>query len=158
MNLRCDKCVKKVKKFQKCWKMPGEMKCMMCLHQKQSCSLDPAYAGPKKRRRTETDASMCCMPTRGTSNISANLAIANDVELAGESQQVVDSSVDVDAAAEVEFGQFQEASTSGLVGLKKAQVMIEGRLKSSAFELRLILDNRIAAKSLLADIVAKIEE
>ena len=78
--------------------------------------------------------------------------------LAGESQQVVDSGVDVDAAAEVEFGQFREASTSSLVGLKKAWVMIEGRLESSAFELRLILDDQIAAKSLLADIVAKIEE
>src|SRR6267154_4447680 len=158
MNPRCDKCIKKVKKFQKCWRMPGEMKCMMCLHQKQLCSIDPAYAGPKKRRQTETDASMRRMPTRGTSNMSANLAIANDVELAGESQQVIDSGVDVDAAAEVEFGQFREASTTGLVGLKKARVMIEGRLESSAFELRLILDDWIAAKSLLADIVAKIEE
>src|SRR5882762_7370043 len=80
MNPRCDKCIKKVKKFQKCWRMPGEVKCMMCLHQKQSCSIDPAYAGPKKRRRTETDALMHRMPTRGTSNMSADLAIANDVE------------------------------------------------------------------------------
>src|SRR6267154_5969059 len=100
MNSRCDKCIKKVKKFQKCWRMPGEMKCMMCLHQKQSCSLNPAYASLKKRRWTETDASMHCMPTRGTSHISADFAIANDVELAAESQQLVNSSVNVNVVAE----------------------------------------------------------
>jgi len=124
------------------------------LHQKQSCSIDPAYAGPKKVA-DETDASMRRMPTRGTSNISANLAIANDVQLAANRNR---SSTPVSTSMQrpsriwpVREPDFQFRRSQEGAGL------IEGR---RIVGVRASPDPRRSdrAKSLLADIVAKIEE
>ena len=140
--------------------MPGEVKCMLCLHQRQACTIDPGYVGPKKRRRTETDASTRRMSTRGKSNVFASLFDANDVVSIGEAQQSAGSGADIDAEGEADLAGYLPAMTSTLLGLQKTRDRLDARLQSTALELRLFLDDRKATKALLNDIdinIAKAE-
>src|SRR6267154_3062681 len=135
MNPRCEKCAKKVKKYTRCWRMPSETKCMMCLHQRQACSIDPGYSGSKKRRRTGTDASMRRKPSRGKYALYYVRFSANDVLLIVEARELVNEDRDVDAEAKIDLSEYMTIGETTTAGLEKARDTIQWRLKSSAFEL-----------------------
>jgi hypothetical protein len=135
--------------------MPGEAKCMLCLHQRQACTLDPGYAGPKKRRRTETDASMRRRSTRGKLHVPAIFFDVNDVVTIGETQQSADSAADIDAEGEADLATVVPMSST-LLGLQRTRDRLDARLQSSAVELRLLLDDRRATKIVLNDLEANI--
>src|SRR5882762_3975254 len=121
MKPRCNRCASKVKKDTKCWRMPGEVKCMLCLYQRQACTIDPGYVGPKKRRRTETDASTRHMSTRSKSNDFASLYDVNDFVSIGETQQSTGTGADIDAEGEADLTGYLPTMSSTLLGLQKTR-------------------------------------
>jgi hypothetical protein len=106
MKPRCDKCAAKVKKDTKCWQMQGKVKCMLCLHQRQACTIDPGYVGPKKRRRTETDMSMRHMSTCGKSYVFANPTDVDNIVSIGETQQPTGSGVDINVEGKADLAAY----------------------------------------------------
>jgi hypothetical protein len=132
--------------------MPGEVKCMLCLHQRQACTIDPGYVGPKKRRRTETDASTRRMATRGKSSVFASFYDTNDFVSIGETQQSAGSGADIDAEGEADLAEYLPTISPTLLGLQKTRDRLDARLQSTAFELRLFLDDRKVTKALLDDV------
>ena len=73
-------------------------------------------------------------------------------------QQVVDTGRDIDAEALAEFKRYQTTGVLTISRLAKACDTIEWHLKSSAFELTLILDEQNRVRVLLAQINAQMEQ
>jgi hypothetical protein len=131
--------------------MPGEVKCMLCLHQRQACTIDPGYVGPKKRRRTETDASTRRMSTRGKSLAFASFYDVNDFVSIGKTQQSAGSGADIDAEGEADLAAYLPTMSSTLLGLQKTRDRLNARL-----QLRLLLDDCKVSKAALNSVDANI--
>jgi hypothetical protein len=136
--------------------MPGKVKCMLCLHQRQACTIDPGYIGPKKHRRTETDVSTRRMSTRGKSFVFARFFDVNSFVSIGETQQSAGSGADIDAKGEADLAEYLPTISPTLQGLQKTQDRLNARLQSSALKLCLLLDDREATKAVLNSVNANI--
>jgi len=65
---------------------------------------------------------------------------------------------DVDAEAKIDLSEYMTIGETTTAGLEKARDTIQWRLESSAFELRLILEERMRGMAFLKAINAKLEE
>src|SRR5882757_417146 len=98
-------------------------------------------------------------PSRGKSIIHAMFASLLMVFLfIVEARELVNEDRDVDAEAKIDLSEYMTIGETTTAGLEKARDTIQWRLESSAFELRLILEERMRGMAFLKAINAKLEE